>query len=449
MNKFYKLALPILALCMQMQTYANNVIIKTQKAVGETITLATDANITLSLTWGNGESQVLESTGLPFDITVKDTKLTISSEDDITRLYTPNNGLTEIDLSGVASTLTKLSCASNNLTELNWSACTKLQDLDCQDNQLETMTVRAFTNMKGINCADNKLKSLNFSYALTLDYIIADNNQIENLPSGNITKVRSLFYQNNKISTLDASKITGIKNLAITGNTLTELDLTPNTQLKNLWAGDNKLINLDLTSNLNLVTLIADNNQLTSLVWTKDEPKNLQYLNLSGNYLYPLYFPTVYKNSSPTVTYYKLDEQKPFILTNDDVNINVRQDWNTILNRNAWSVTLRPTIEFVSDNTTLVSGTDYKFQSSSSYNTTFLKAYPNVVAKITASRYYPDITYTSQPFNIVDPTVGINNLSVSEKNQDVEIYTLEGIRVSEKNLPKGIYIINGKKTVIK
>ena len=47
-----------------------------------------------------------------------------------------------------------------------------------------------------------------------------------------------------------------------------------------------------------------------------------------------------------------------------------------------------------------------------------------------------------------DDTDGINGISASERSER-GIYTLTGVRVDSKNLPKGIYIVNGKKQVVK
>jgi hypothetical protein len=39
--------------------------------------------------------------------------------------------------------------------------------------------------------------------------------------------------------------------------------------------------------------------------------------------------------------------------------------------------------------------------------------------------------------------------NISTVAEDAEIYTIGGVRVSGNNLPKGIYIVNGKKMVVK
>lgn len=450
MKNLYKIALLLLAICVPLCGNAGSVTVKTQKAAGETMTFATNGDISLTLTWGNSVVEEIGSTGEPFDVTVKDATLTISSDANLTRFYAADNELTEIDLSGVATTLQKLNCSSNKLTALNLSACTKLNDLDCQDNQIETITFRTMPIIRNLNCANNKLQTFGFTLAINLENILADDNVITSLPTTKCAALKNLYCQNNELANLTLSSNTKLKNLAITNNAISELDLSANTLLEEAWLSQNALTSLDVTPTSKLIYLIANDNQLTSMTWTKNEPATLKYLDLSGNELFPLYFPTVYTTSGgDLIPYYNLGNQNPFTLATEDFNINERQDWNLIINRNAWQTVLRPTIEYVCGETVLEKDVDYKFQSASSFNTTFLKGYNNVVARITPFRYYPDLVYESKPFNVIDPTVGIDIMNSETQNTTQEIYTLEGIRVDGKNLKKGVYIINGKKAIIR
>ncbi len=49
-------------------------------------------------------------------------------------------------------------------------------------------------------------------------------------------------------------------------------------------------------------------------------------------------------------------------------------------------------------------------------------------------------------------TTGISDIEMKQnviENENAPIYTLNGVRMNSENLPKGIYIKNGKKFVIK
>lgn len=450
MKNLYKIALLLIAICVPLCGNAGSVTVKTQRTVGETMTFATNGDILLTLTWGNGDIEEIGSTGEPFDVTVKDATLTISSEATLTRLYATDNDLTEIDLSGVGTTLQKLSCSSNKLTSLNLSACTKLTDLDCQGNQIEAITFRTMPGIRTLNCADNNLQEMKFTLSVSMESILADNNQFASLPTTKCTALKNIYCQGNNLATLDISNNTKLKNLVITNNPLSELDLSKNTLLEEAWLSNNALTSLDVTANTKLVYFIANDNELDSVKWTKNEPAKLQYLNLSGNNLYFLYFPKVHTTQSgDLLAYYNLGDQRPFTLATEDVNINEKQTWNNFINYDGWRTILSPTIEFISGETTLEKDVDYKFQGRSNFNTTFLKAYNNVVARISCEKYFPGLTYESKPFNVIDPTVGINMMNIEDPNTVQKIYTLEGIRVDGKNLKKGVYIINGKKAIIR
>lgn len=60
---------------------------------------------------------------------------------------------------------------------------------------------------------------------------------------------------------------------------------------------------------------------------------------------------------------------------------------------------------------------------------------------------FPTPTEVTESF-VFDETVGINKVQKDALSAE-GIYTLSGIRVNGDNLPKGIYIVNGKKIVIK
>ena len=46
-------------------------------------------------------------------------------------------------------------------------------------------------------------------------------------------------------------------------------------------------------------------------------------------------------------------------------------------------------------------------------------------------------------------TTGIEEITIPQAVNNGSVYTLSGIRVNGKDLPKGIYVVNGKKMVIK
>ena len=52
-----------------------------------------------------------------------------------------------------------------------------------------------------------------------------------------------------------------------------------------------------------------------------------------------------------------------------------------------------------------------------------------------------------QMFSITDPTGILDVTSVTTENN--EVYTISGVRMNNSSLQKGLYIINGKKVIVK
>lgn len=454
MKKLNNFILTCAVLCCSMNASAGNVVLKTQKAVGEKITIATDADISVTLTWGNGATQTFDSDGMPAEFTIQDEQLTLSTSDEekITRLYLPENGITELDLSGVATTLKKLFCPNNALTTLALSDCKALTDLDVQDNQLETISFPPnLLSMETLNCAGNKLTKLNYTFSAAMKNLIIAGNQLTGIPYLNsMSALNSVFAQNNNLTTLELSGTTlknskKLKNLILENNQLTALDLSSLIGLKELWVGNNELTTIDLSNMSTLVTFTAPNNQLADITWTTTQAANvyakLANFDVSNNALNIYNFPTIDIAAHPINAI--LTPQSPFIFTTDDLNIDnavsVRQ-----YSFNGWKTTVTATIKcYNGEGEELVAGQDYTLVSR---NLTFKTPQATAYIGISSTRY-PGVEIFSQPFRVIDPS-GISLINTDNMAKK-EIYTLSGVRVDSKNLSKGIYIINGKKAIIK
>ncbi|MBQ4484319.1 MAG: hypothetical protein II934_04905, partial [Prevotella sp.] len=51
--------------------------------------------------------------------------------------------------------------------------------------------------------------------------------------------------------------------------------------------------------------------------------------------------------------------------------------------------------------------------------------------------------------NYIDDCLGVETIADTQENNNSTIFDLQGRKVSKKHLPKGVYIVNGKKFVIK
>ncbi len=158
-----------------------------------------------------------------------------------------NSQLTKLDVSA-CSALENLYCPNNQLTSLDVSGCLALVSLYCSNNQLTSLDVSALTNLKRLSCNSNQLSSLDMSGCPALT----------NLSCG--------F---NQLPTLDLSHNTALTYLNIYVNPMTSIDLSANTALESLFCGD-QLTALDLSHNTELRNLDCAISQISSLVVTPE-----------------------------------------------------------------------------------------------------------------------------------------------------------------------------------
>lgn len=447
MKKMKRLLLLALLLPSALAVTAGNVTMKTVRDVGQTLSIAVNAGIPLTLTWGDGTVETTVSTGLLQDFTVKDASLTLSSDQDITSLYLADNELSELSVAGIGSTLRRLFCPGNILTTLNLSACTHLLSLDCQGNRLSSLNIVS-SELEDLNEADNRLTNTGLRSGTGLTSVICANNRLTALNSvGNQTGLQTLFFQGNSVSAATLSRCVELINVLGFENNLSAFNAAPLTKLQNLWLGDNRLTSLDLTDNTELVSLCVQNNKIAELVTTSANSRALKFIDLSNNQLFFNSFPTIYKSGSQT---YSIEgavaPQEPFKLLSD-MDVNVRSEQLTsILGRNAWSAPTALKLVFRNDkDEELQAGTDYTY---AGYRITFLKPHTGVVITATSPNY-PGVELTTVPINVSDPT-GIQQIENGElETENAAIYDIQGRKVGQERLTKGIYIVNGKKVVVK
>jgi len=133
-----------------------------------------------------------------------------------------------------------LICEWNNLTELDVSNNTLLEELYCNNSNLSELDVSNNTLLKRLNCANNNLSELDIS---------------------NNTLLKRFQCSNNNLTELDVSENTELETLAIWENNLTELDISKNLELIFLNCANNNLSELDLSKNTKLNHLDLRNNK--------------------------------------------------------------------------------------------------------------------------------------------------------------------------------------------
>ena len=158
--------------------------------------------------------------------------------------------------------LTYLNCASNHLTALDVSKCTKLEVLYCDWNQLTSLDVSKNTALKDLACGANPLTTLDVSMNAELTDLACGQSQLTSLDVSQNTALTYLSCNSNQLTSLDVSKNTALINLSCQSNQLTSLDVSKNSVLKRLICKDNQLTSLNVAGCSELEDIRCYSNQI-------------------------------------------------------------------------------------------------------------------------------------------------------------------------------------------
>ncbi len=182
--------------------------------------------------------------------------------DEVTEIDLEESGVG--DLKGIEffKSLTRLECASNQLSSLDVSSNTALEVLYCYANQLSSLDVSSNTSLKELGCSKNQLSSLDVRSNTSLEWLNCSNNQLSSLDVRNNTALKELRCQDNQLSSLDVKNNTSLSVLSCYDNRLSSLDVKNNVSLTMLNCENNQLSSLDLEQNQKLYYLTSKNNIL-------------------------------------------------------------------------------------------------------------------------------------------------------------------------------------------
>jgi hypothetical protein len=213
-----------------------------------------------------------------------------------------NSGISSLQGIAYFTELDYLNCCDNNLTELDVSKNTMLQELYCFDNQLTALDVSKNKVLQILECNDNQIGALDVTKNTELTNLILDNNQVGSLDVSKCPELTILYADSNGLSALDVSKNPKLEELTFNDNPvgaidisnnpallalscvscgLTDLDLSNAPHLFYVHCSNNQLTQLDVTHNPELVDLACDDNQLTALDVSKCP--ELTILNADNN----------------------------------------------------------------------------------------------------------------------------------------------------------------------
>ncbi len=198
--------------------------------------------------------------------------LNINGLTSLTALYCSFNQLTNLDVS-LNQDLVTLWCDGNLLTDLDVSTNTSLTDLRCNGNGLTNLTTNGATNLEELRCADNQLTVVDLSNNNNLSFLLIDNNP-------ELTFLDCSYAQ---LSEFNMDGNSSLTELYCANNLLETLNLEEMPNLSILSCSNNQLTNLDVSQNVDLTVLWCNDNLLEDL--NIEENIALNWLDCSDNLL--------------------------------------------------------------------------------------------------------------------------------------------------------------------
>ena len=422
--------------------------------------------------------------------------LDISSNTVLESLNCSNNQLKNLDISGNTA-LRSLNCSNNQLENWDISGNTALRSLNCSGNPMTDLDVSRCTSLGDLTCTNSPLKSLNASGCTSLNFITCPDNQLTSLDISGCTSLQDVACYNNQLKNIDATDCTSLRMIycdhnAIKGKATSEfINSLPQGQGWNALFFYN---NLD--SNERNVCTKAQVAVARSKGWTvfygveyDENYWNITWVPYEGseNVI------TIDEDNFPDANFRNHLLQQSYgsdgVLTEDEIkritqidarnkNISSLQgiEYFTELTNLDCSLNQLTTLD-VSNNTALTGIYCYSNQIKGELMDNLISSLPqnyigesralviyhvgndgNVCTKMQVAAakakgwtsYYTDGTIFEIYEGYSEETDGIDKVYTGNDGMNV-IHTLDGkkLRMNVSDLPKGIYIVNGKKVAIK
>lgn len=143
--------------------------------------------------------------------------------------------------------------------------------------------IEAFTALIDLRCHANNLTALNVSNNTNLEQLRCYNNPITSLDVSSNTQLSFLNVRDCSLTSLDVTTNTLLTGLKFFGNNITSIDLSQNILLEELDCKSTSLVNLDLSNNTALTSLTAnDNSDLIFLDVKNGNNTNVSTFNITS-----------------------------------------------------------------------------------------------------------------------------------------------------------------------
>lgn len=373
----------------------------------------------------------------------------LSSWSNLSKLDVTGNDLDSIGLPH-SETLNDVSCDSNRIETLDFSNCSGLTSISANANKLKSINLTGCYKLDELYVGTNLLDSLNISDATELTSLTAYGNNIKSIDLSKNTKLEGVYLYNNQLSALDLTKNNSVRWLNVEYNNLSELRTDNMPNLSYLIANHNNLSSVDLSNNTRLSQIKLGSNNLSEfpaitasyLSYLKVDSNKIANIDLSKySYLYwaELQGNQISKLDVTGNTYLQWLAADNNKLTTLDVSKNTGLQGLTIAGNKMDKAVLDSIINELPDVNSVVVNAN---------NQHFAKIFDisNMVGTQTADKQ-PAVT---KGWKVIaeGTATGISAIqSDAAKAKNSAVYNLNGQRVS--NPKHGVYIINGKKVVVK
>lgn len=449
-----------LALSPSLANAQTKVTLTTAKAVGAEMSFATNPG-KLSIDWGDGKVVEVSTNGEPVKGTLKGQTVTVSCN-NLWFFDCSSNELTGLDFAD-ALNLKTLYCSDNQLTSITLSSVRNLEDLDCSENELSSLGMTLLRSLKSLNCANNKLSTLSLSSLESLKTLICSGNSLTSLGTSSLANLETLWCQDNELTSLSLNSNSKLQSLVFDNNKVSTVSATNCTALVDFWCDNNQLKTLDIQKSVGLQTLSCSNNQLSQLnipvATSTNKPlafycdgNNLTFSSMHSmeNVQSEALFGPQNKFALPK-SQILVGEQ--FVLDGFEQNL----DGENLYAEYVWK----------NGDAELVKGSNDDYTERNALFK-FNKPFNAIYCEVTTD-YYPGITLTSEPLNVVTEETGIEDVMASygfsyitnngtinmksDKPYRVNIHTIDGKQVwtgivtgeERVSLGHGIFLVNGVK----
>lgn len=233
-------------------------------------------------------------------------ELPLDKKSKLTYLWAQGNQLSSIDLSGCSSlqnidisqnqlagtvtlsaSIANADLSDNKLTEVVLAPGSQIMDLSIRNNQLSSFSVSEAPHLRMLDLFKNQLTAV--SLQGKLQELVALNlgkNQISDIDLAQCTALRGLTLSYNPMKKVDLAPCKELTAISIHHTSLTELDLSHTVKLKNIEAMNGKLTSIDLSPCLELIEVWLSQNSLADVNLAPNN-ESLLCLQLAGNKLTP------------------------------------------------------------------------------------------------------------------------------------------------------------------